>query len=270
MERVRAFAEEPLLHLSLRQEEEYAIPVIAYEPSFDAERKLWFVDLEIDPTDTYSPFVRLSLARYQKESLEHLELSSIVKAQFMQLQADRFLSYYKYPTAHGIRVGVSLTGTRATNYAGSVQAGQWNGSCTRASFSRGVSGDQSEAYAPGGDIWESNNASTLPRGARYVTAQFQVAPSPDADEIAWEKGSDEILMEDFRNFSPVEPRGPVWRKYLNLDRELAARGAIRVVVREYEVFETDETLAETDIPENTHDVNHPRKRLVYADVVHLD
>ena len=47
---------------------ELAVVVAAHDVHFDPDRKLWYCDIEIDPGDTYFPFVRLALARYQAHS----------------------------------------------------------------------------------------------------------------------------------------------------------------------------------------------------------
>ena len=68
------------------------VSVAGYEPKFDAERKLWYVDVEIDAGNAYYPFVRLALVRYQPSSIEHAHLSRVVMADFAQLTPDRVAS----------------------------------------------------------------------------------------------------------------------------------------------------------------------------------
>src|SRR5262249_52480910 len=42
------------------------VDVVGFPATYDPDRKLWYVDLTLNlPTDTYMPFVRLALARYQ-------------------------------------------------------------------------------------------------------------------------------------------------------------------------------------------------------------
>jgi hypothetical protein len=68
--------------------------VIAYEindNSYDESGRL-FCDIEMDTGDTYFPFVRLALARYQPNSLDGLKLSQIVMADFVQLAPNRQVS----------------------------------------------------------------------------------------------------------------------------------------------------------------------------------
>src|SRR5215207_3202949 len=48
-----------------RREGEAIVEVAPHDVFYDAERQLWFCDIEIDQGQSYWPFVRLALARYQ-------------------------------------------------------------------------------------------------------------------------------------------------------------------------------------------------------------
>ncbi len=63
--------------------------VAAHNVEWDAARELWFCDIEIGNLFTYSPFLRLALARYQSHSITGVELSPIALADFVQLAPDR-------------------------------------------------------------------------------------------------------------------------------------------------------------------------------------
>jgi hypothetical protein len=67
--------------------------VAAFPVKFDAERKLWYADLMIDPKERYFPFVKLMLARYQEHSLRisnsDVCLSKVVETDFVQLVPER-------------------------------------------------------------------------------------------------------------------------------------------------------------------------------------
>lgn len=69
--------------------------VVAYEPKFDEERKLWYCDLEVNPGDSYYPFIRLALVRVQPDSLHDAETgkdvycSRVSQSTFCQLAPDR-------------------------------------------------------------------------------------------------------------------------------------------------------------------------------------
>jgi hypothetical protein len=64
--------------------------VVGFEPQFDEERRLWFADLTLDTFgETYMPFVRLALVRYQPDALLDAKVSRVVLADYAQLTPDR-------------------------------------------------------------------------------------------------------------------------------------------------------------------------------------
>lgn len=64
--------------------------VAGHVPKYNADRKLWYVDLRIDPgPDAWWPFVRLALARYQPYSIDGCHLSEPILADYVQLPAPR-------------------------------------------------------------------------------------------------------------------------------------------------------------------------------------
>jgi len=78
------------------------VAVATYEPQFDAERDLWFVDLHLAEHDHFLPFIRLALARYQKQAIPGCELSEVRVGDFMQLLPTREVTVRDFggPTAH--------------------------------------------------------------------------------------------------------------------------------------------------------------------------
>ena len=66
------------------------VSVVGYAPQYDENRGLWFADLTINVTsETYSPFVRLALVRYQPRALADAKISRVVLADFAALTPDR-------------------------------------------------------------------------------------------------------------------------------------------------------------------------------------
>ena len=66
------------------------ISVAGFAPQYDEDRELWFADLTINlRSETYMPFVRLALVRYQPRALAHAKVSRVVLADFAQLTPDR-------------------------------------------------------------------------------------------------------------------------------------------------------------------------------------
>lgn len=60
-----------------------------FRPEFHDERKLWFVDVILDAAHAVWPFLRLSVARYQPNSIPGMEFSEVVATDFVQLPPER-------------------------------------------------------------------------------------------------------------------------------------------------------------------------------------
>lgn len=83
------------------------VDVAGHAVSWDASRKLWFADIALNPGETYFPFVKLALVRYQPNSLAGLELSRVVQTDFIQVAPNRTMQLtFPSPT----EVAVVVTG----------------------------------------------------------------------------------------------------------------------------------------------------------------
>jgi hypothetical protein len=71
------------------EETAQAFDVAGHEVHFDADRGLWFCDIVFNKLPVYMPFVRMALARYQPHSIDGVELSRAVLADYVQLAPDR-------------------------------------------------------------------------------------------------------------------------------------------------------------------------------------
>jgi hypothetical protein len=79
------------------EETTHKFDVAGHQVAFDQQRGLWYCDITIasqSVQSVYAPFVRLALCRYQPHSIEGIEVSKVVLADFAQLTANRsaFLS----------------------------------------------------------------------------------------------------------------------------------------------------------------------------------
>ena len=97
------------------------VEVAPHDVFYDATRRLWYCDIEIAQGASYSPFVRLALARYQPASITGAHLSPIVLADFMPLTADRWLTVRH--TTDPRRRHVSVFGNRYTDSSGHHEPG---------------------------------------------------------------------------------------------------------------------------------------------------
>lgn len=87
----------------------WSLAVAGHEVAFDASRGLWFCDLELDTGDAYFPFVRLALCRFQPRSVDGVEVSRVVLADFIQLAPERLAWIGSDPNDRAI-VRLSLSG----------------------------------------------------------------------------------------------------------------------------------------------------------------
>ncbi len=84
----------------------YAASVLGYRPQYNPQRRLWYVDVALNPGAVTWPFIRLALARYQPESVAGLELSSPVSADYVQVPPERTALVSRLDE-HEVRVVVS-------------------------------------------------------------------------------------------------------------------------------------------------------------------
>ncbi|MGA8183615.1 MAG: hypothetical protein WB819_08225, partial [Terriglobia bacterium] len=104
----------------------YEVGVAAFTPEYDKERGLWYCDVEIDAGQSYMPFIRLALVRYQPHSLPDAHLSHVVLADLAQLTPERTatITYNpKNPTDIDIAVaGLSYSASSAGKGPSLVEA----------------------------------------------------------------------------------------------------------------------------------------------------
>jgi hypothetical protein len=82
------------------------VAVVGYRPQYNQERRLWYVDVALDPGPTFWPFVRLAVCRYQPDSLPGCHLSPPVRCHYVQLTPERTTSVSRTDDRH-VRVVVS-------------------------------------------------------------------------------------------------------------------------------------------------------------------
>lgn len=89
------------------------VDVAGHEVGWDENRRLWFADISIGAGQSYFPFVKLALVRYQPASLPGIELSRVVQADFIQLTPSRSMGL-TYPSATEVAVEVLGPGYLST------------------------------------------------------------------------------------------------------------------------------------------------------------
>jgi hypothetical protein len=98
------------------------INVAGFPVQFDESRGLWYADLTLNlPNETYMPFVRLALVRYQPHALADAKVSRVVLADFAQLTPDRSTMLTADPhhprSLRGVVSGVAPRGPQAIVHA---------------------------------------------------------------------------------------------------------------------------------------------------------
>lgn len=68
------------------------VDVAPHDVYWDAERRLWYCDIEFPANTAYFPFVRMALARYQPGSIANCHLSNVVLTDFASLAPNRTLT----------------------------------------------------------------------------------------------------------------------------------------------------------------------------------
>ena len=207
------------------------VSVAGHEVYFDTDRMLWYSDIEIDNGDSYYPFVRLALARYQPHSLDGAHLSRVVVADFMQLAPDR---------SAVLEVGQGAATITVRGYGGENITGRmW-----------------SPIFS---DILFSPDATPSPNTT--MRAILQRRPKEVPGDLGWEPAGPEITLDADAQGFWVTWTGAIGIPMTDdgLDR--------RILITEIETFPRD--MVEGDPPYMFSPRDHVRERIVYADTFEL-
>ncbi|MGH9266040.1 MAG: hypothetical protein ACRD1D_15245, partial [Acidimicrobiales bacterium] len=220
--------------ISLSEAPGHIVTVVGHQPAFDPDRKLWYCDLQLNAGRSYFPFVRLALARYQPHSIPGQHLSKVVFPEFTQLVAQRTAGL-----------------TRASRTMGSVSL-------------RGPAGYTENAEQL---VTLFGGLDQLVALSRFAVAQVERLPANAATDLAWAPVGDEVCLESSaaNGLQDVRYTG----RFPIPPKEKGQQ--LRLVLREYEIFRTDDSEADDhlvrpplgfEIPPLVRPVKY---RLVYAD-----
>ncbi|HEY2771442.1 MAG TPA: hypothetical protein VGI87_12775 [Solirubrobacteraceae bacterium] len=106
--------------LSIEEDSSFTVNVAGHPVQFDASRNLWYCDIAINVGSTYTPMVKLALARYQPNSVAGVELSRIKLADIMSLEPGRTATVVR-KNSHQLS-SVTLTGVSYSKSAASRAA----------------------------------------------------------------------------------------------------------------------------------------------------
>ncbi|MFN2184785.1 MAG: hypothetical protein ACK2UU_12370 [Anaerolineae bacterium] len=208
------------------------VNVAAHEVHYDCHRKLWYCDIEIDPGETYFPFVRLALARYQPRSVPNAHLSRVVMTDFVQLAPDR--------TAE---MQLSATGAELTvkGYSG-----------------RNIVADESGYILHLGDLGGLAGGNDGPNTTVRAALERRTPGIPG--DLGWERVGKEIILSPSLSGFYVTWSG-------RLDLPESPDDGYRIVITEVETHKRD--MLPSDPPLMTTPADFVRERVVYADIFEL-
>lgn len=208
------------------------VNVVGFPVEFDPERKLWFADLTIKTdNDTYMPFVRLALVRYQPHALVDAQISRVVLADFAQITPDRSVLVTVDPTApRQLRLVVS-----------------------------GVA-----PMGPAAVVIGQPPPQVAPRPTQ-IRVRIQVHAGQIESDLAWQDVTDAQTAQVTPLFDapyPGQPHLEMWAGVVTFGPNTVA-GRYRLLIEEREYISADYTIASDQLIEQA-------GRLIYAETVELD
>jgi hypothetical protein len=208
------------------------VSVVGFAPYYDEVRKLWFADLTVNlPSETYMPFVRLALVRYQPRALADAKISRVVLADFAQLTADRSAMVTADPH-HPRTLRVVVSGVAPRGPAAVVQA-------------------------------QPMPAQLSPRPTR-IRVRVQQHDELIASDLAWNDVAPDVAKVFPIKDGPVagDPDLALWAGTVQFAKTPAA-GIFRLLIEEHEFISANYTVVE-------HGVVQQPSRLIYAEIFALD
>lgn len=215
----------------------------AYAPHYDAARRLWYCDIDIDAGASYFPFVRLALARYQPYSIGGAHLSKVVLADFAQVVPHRSTTVRS--DRRNDRVLVTVRGVAAANDI------------------------VDRLYRPNG-----NDPASI-EDCRLVVATVERTRRGGAAELGWQPTGSRTVL----GVGGLDGSEAWWSGRVRMPSP-ERRFDYRIAVEEHELYETDPSQAEywetttdtqtLDFGSFSFEIAQPQRtalrgRLVYAD-----
>jgi hypothetical protein len=208
------------------------VSVVGFAPRYDEDRMLWFADLTINlPSESYMPFVRLALVRYQPRALADAKVSRVVLADFAQLTPDRSAMVTADPH-HSRTVRVAVSGVAPRGPAAVVRA------------------------------------KPMPKqvSARPTRIRVRVQRHDDAidSDLAWKDVAADVAKVTAEKDGPVAGNADltIWAGTVQFATKPAA-GEFRLVIEEHEFISANYSEVE-------HGIVQQPSRLVYAEIFAVD
>lgn len=192
------------------------VDIAPHDVFFDADRQLWYCDIELNPGLSYFPFVRFALARYQPTSVAGTHLSNVVMADFMALTPTRWLSVA--PGASPVTHRVAVYGNTHSANAGWTE-NRAEGMSVRNPFT--------------GEVRE-----VLPSGIsqKNIIEVWLERLDPDlGEDLGWTRVSTTTIADGAGGFRPLRPdlhARPVSQRQVRRIESLVAEREFATVLNE--------------------------------------
>jgi hypothetical protein len=207
------------------------VSVVGFKPQFDETRGLWFADIAMNVwTETYMPFVRLAIVRYQPHALADTKISRVVLADFAQLTPDRSAMVTSDPHhAKTIRVVVSGVAPQGPQPV----------------FHRQPAG-KLDVHRP-----------------TQIRVRVQERDESLASDLAWHDVPQSVakVSPEFDDFAPDHSSLAMWAGSITF-AEIPKVGRYRLLIEEFEYVSANFALEKGG-------ANFP-SRLIYAEIFELD
>jgi hypothetical protein len=206
------------------------VSVAGHAVAFDVQRKLWYCDIALD-TRSYSPFVRLALARYQPNAIAEAKLSCVVLTDFIQLTPDRSALVSADPYRPK-ELRMSVTGTAP---------------------------DGPPPVAPG----------ELPGRPTDIRIRVQHRAKPEHGEFGWHDVDDDVALVQVEKTDENIPGVLLWQGRV-IFANPPASDVFRLLIEEREYISADHVATSVVNGAKADQRNHAPGRIIYAEIVSLD
>jgi hypothetical protein len=207
-----------------------SVHAVPHKVHWDIENRLWYCDLVISDITSYTPFIRLALARYQANSLQGLELSPAVLTDFYQLYPDRTLTVTRPLTGSKFWTDLDITLTGSGSKYFRVKKGTDNQNQPEERILAEI---------------------TIEKIRSNISVNENALPDP----LWWEEINRQVMQ-----FDPTR-RPPINRATMRIPADIEKA---RITVREYELYDLPANPRKQQIfKENIGNINK-NKRLIYT------
>lgn len=264
-----------LVNPSLPADSPVRLEVAPHVVGYDSERELWFADIVVNGVQSYTPFIRLALARYHPVSVDGAHLSPVVTTEFVQLTPDR-LAVVRSAGGGLYRVGVYgysyESGPGATSQSPMIEL-------TVERMDPAIDTDLgwravADAAVEEGDFEPVKPVRPLKPKLKPLEPIKQVGRKVEpviklskellarGQELLAKRRFDEILLNPDL-IAALRPPA-IWEGSVRLPEGLPEDSRLRLMIKEFELHQVD-----TDHVEESKEAD-PRLRLVYAEAVSLE